>query len=113
MCPANCQSRGLLAMPVTVPKEVEPEAQLPFGPENTTLFQVFRQSASKTNSCPSPGSGNARRRPESRSQLGGLRTPYGAVRGALPMRYCGVATVETFCGVAKAVGSMYCTLPRF
>jgi hypothetical protein len=92
---------------VTVPKVVDPWAQLWLGGEKVTLFQVFRQSTSNTNDV-SRGREKLRRNELSRFCVPGLLRFSALVRGALPIRYWGVLTVETLPGVANALGSMYC-----
>src|SRR5215475_10279672 len=108
MCPANCQSRGLLllARPVICPNEVDPAAHVGLGFPNTTLLVVFRQSASNTKFRFS-WIGIVRRNPASISQLYGFRSAYAWLRGALPIRYCAVLVVDTFCGCANAFTSTY------
>src|SRR5579871_4934171 len=107
MWPANWKSRGEFEMPLIVPNVVEPADQFVFGSLNVTLFQVFRQSTSKTNSVSRRPSGKLRRSPVSRFWFPGLRRFSAAVRGAFPRRYWAVLTGEAFCGVENALGSMY------
>src|ERR1700761_5061947 len=115
MCPANCQSRGPVpdAIPVIVPNDVEPLDQLDVGLPNVVLFQTLVQFASKMNCVFSKCRGKVLRRPASRSSVPGLTRLMGLVRGAFPIKYCGVLVGDTFCGVVNALTSTYEIFPRY
>jgi hypothetical protein len=72
-----------------------------------TLFHTLVQSASKTKVPKSFGSGKLRRNEASIFWVPGFHRFSGLVRGALPIRYCAVLTVETFAGVVNAPLSKY------
>ena len=89
-------------MPLMVPNVVEVGVHVPLGPPMVTLFQTLVQSASKTKDPKSFGSGKLRRNEASMFCVPGFHRFRARVRGASPIRYCAVLTVEAFAGVVNA-----------